>query len=478
MKNNMEKVRAHISFLMSNVSRPGIVLGLDGTIIEKNEAFCNTLRIDKLRNIREFLDESAIELWVSFSKRAYVAEQTLFDMLPIQLVLNETYTVKMHLTYFEEPRLVVALLDIPKTYDRVSEMTYLNVFRKSKDFEVIVDHNGIICDVNEMHAEFFNEPRAYFIGKTADMLFNFFSDFHEENFTFIDTLITHGFAEKVRCFERSPGDMRYYHTTAFHDKETNVYVVRMMDRTDKVKLEQQLDHSGSLSAIGQIAASIAHEIRNPMTTLKGFVQLLKISASTDSTKYLSVIDEELARMESILSEMLLLSKPSLNKKTTFSLGVLVADMVQIVHPKALMDGITITQKENRLKDTMITGDADKIKQVLLNLLKNALEAMAPGGILTVSVKADTSGKITLGITDTGKGMDESQVKQVFMPFYTTKADGTGLGLPFVLKVIEEHGGTIAVESGIDKGTSFIVTLPSAITQDQRIDSTEKKVLTP
>lgn len=149
-------------------------------------------------------------------------------------------------------------------------------------------------------------------------------------------------------------------------------------------------------------------------------------------------------------------------------------MVQIVHPKALMDGITITQKENRLKDTMITGDADKIKQVLLNLLKNALEAMAPGGILTVSVKADTSGKITLGITDTGKGMDESQVKQVFMPFYTTKADGTGLGLPFVLKVIEEHGGTIAVESGIDKGTSFIVTLPSAITQDQRIDSTEKR----
>jgi two-component system, sporulation sensor kinase E len=110
------------------------------------------------------------------------------------------------------------------------------------------------------------------------------------------------------------------------------------------------------------------------------------------------------------------------------------------------------------------------------LFKNALEAMSPGGILTISVKLDDFGKVILGISDTGKGMDKSQVKQVFMPFYTTKADGTGLGLPFVLKVIEEHGGTIAVESAVNKGTSFIVTLPSAIAHSRGVDSNEKKVL--
>jgi two-component system, sporulation sensor kinase E len=476
VKNNMEKVRTHISFLMKDGSRPGLTVELDGTIIEKNDVFCKMLYIGKTQNIKELMDESAIELWESFLKRAYVEERTLFDMFCIQISLNETYTVKMHLTYFEELRIVVAILDIPKSYEKVSEMTYLNVFRKSKDFEVIVDSTGIIRDVNEMHFEFFNESRDYFVGKTADLFFHLFSDYHDETFTVAERLETHGFAEKTRCFERSPGDIRYYHITAFHDKETNMYVVRMKDRTDKVKLEQQLDHSGSLSAVGQIAASIAHEIRNPMTTLKGFVQLLKISATTDTTKYLSVIDEELARMELILSEMLTLSKPSMNKKTTFSLGVLVADMIQIVHPKALMDGITITQKENTLRDTMIIGDSDKIKQVLLNLLKNALEAMSPGGILTISVKLDDFGKVILGISDTGKGMDKSQVKQVFMPFYTTKADGTGLGLPFVLKVIEEHGGTIAVESAVNKGTSFIVTLPSAIAHSRGVDSNEKKVL--
>ena len=114
-------------------------------------------------------------------------------------------------------------------------------------------------------------------------------------------------------------------------------------------MEKHLAHSNSLSTIGELAASIAHEIRNPMTTLKGFVQLLKISATSDTMKYLTVIDEEIVRMESILSEMLILSKPALNEKTTFSLEVLVADMIQVVHPKALMDGITITQKEITIK---------------------------------------------------------------------------------------------------------------------------------
>ena len=93
----------------------------------------------------------------------------------------------------------------------------------------------------------------------------------------------------------------------------------MNDRTEEMIMEKRLAHSNSLSTIGELAASIAHEIRNPMTTLKGFVQLLKISATEDTMKYLSVIDDEIDRMESILSEMLILSKPGLNKKRHFLL---------------------------------------------------------------------------------------------------------------------------------------------------------------
>src|SRR5690606_16269795 len=108
----------------------------------------------------------------------------------------------------------------------------------------------------------------------------------------------------------------------------------------------------------------------------------------DSLKYLSVIDSEIERMESILSEMLMLSKPSTSKKTVFSLEVLVNDMIQVVQPKALMEGITIIQKESSLKDSLIMGDAAKLKQAILNLLKNAFEAITNRGVVTVSIDID------------------------------------------------------------------------------------------
>ena len=107
------------------------------------------------------------------------------------------------------------------------------------------------------------------------------------------------------------------------------------------------------------------------------------------------------------------------------------------------------------KDSLLYGDSDKFKQVLLNLFKNALESMTKGGKLSIEL-IEKGGDLILSIADTGKGMTRHQVNQVFMPFFSSKAGGTGLGLPFVLKTVEEHGGTIAVESQIEKGTKFIL----------------------
>ena len=269
----------------------------------------------------------------------------------------------------------------------------------------VIDRDGIIYDVNDMHTSFFNLPKDYFVGKTVEAIVKLFPEDSELIFDYLKDVNLYGYAEITTKYERNVNDVSYYHITTLYDSESQTYLIRMNDRTEEMAMENRLAHSSSLSTIGELAASIAHEIRNPMTTLKGFVQLLKISATEDTMKYLSVIDEEIDRMESILSEMLILSKPGLNKKTTFSLGVLVADMIQVIYPKALMDGITITQKENILKDSLIVGDSDKIKQVLLNLFKNAIEAMTPGGNLSIFVNLDSPGKVILSVSDTGKGMD-------------------------------------------------------------------------
>jgi len=469
------KVMKHITFLLDDTIRPGAVFDLDGRLLHVNNSFCEEFANDGEENIKEFFINPTVNDWGNVFSNLGETENKTFEV-HIRLDGNRVEIVKMHLEYFDDVQQVIALFDVPQSIVDKSDKTYIHAFRNSDSFMVVIDRDGIIYDVNDLHTSFFNLPKDYFIGKTVGAIVKLFPDNSELIFNYFKDVNLYGFAEITTKYIRNVNDFNYYQITTLYDCESQTYLVRMNDRTEEMAMEKRLAHSNSLSTIGELAASIAHEIRNPMTTLKGFVQLLKISATADTMKYLSVIDEEIDRMESILSEMLILSKPGLNEKTTFSLGVLVADMIEVVYPKALMDGITITQKENILKDSLIVGDSDKIKQVLLNLFKNAIEAMTPGGNLSIFVNLDSPGKVILGVSDTGKGMDKYQLKQVFLPFFTTKSDGSGLGLPFVLKNIEEHGGTVIVESEVDIGTTFIVTFPSAIGHASVTDTAKKRVL--
>jgi len=466
----------HVTFLLDDSNRPGAVFDLDGRILHVNPSFCEGFFNDEKENIKEFFINPPVSHWDNVISKLGETENKTFEV-NIQLVGNRVEIVKMHLEYVDDVQQVIALFDVPQSSMEKAGKTYIHAFRNSDSFMAVIDKDGIVCDVNDLHTSFFNLPKDYFIGNTVGAIVKLFSGNSELIFNYMRDVNLYGFAETTTKYVRNVNDVSYYHITTSYDGDSQTYLVRMNDRTEEMAMENRLAHSSSLSTIGELAASIAHEIRNPMTTLKGFVQLLKISATADTMKYLSVIDEEIERMESILSEMLVLSKPGLNKETTFSLGVLVADMIQVVYPKALMDGITITQKENILKDSLIVGDSDKIKQVLLNLFKNAIEAMTPGGELSIFVNLDSPGKVILGVSDTGKGMEKYQVEQVFMPFFTTKSDGSGLGLPFVLKNIEEHGGTIKVESEVDVGTTFIVTFPAAMGHPSLIETAKKSVLT-
>ncbi|WP_188006698.1 histidine kinase [Sporosarcina sp. ANT_H38] len=477
MKYQTKNVMKHITFILDDAIRPGAVFGLEGTLLYVNDSFHKEFVNDGTGNIRELFIMPPTNLWDDIISDIKKTGNKTIDV-NIRLGQNRISSVRMHLEYLDDDQQVIALFDVPQKFGDIAEKTYIQAFRNSDSFMVVMNRDGLIYDVNDQHSTFFNLPKKYFLGKSAEVILKLFPEDPESLINYYKDINLYGFAEKITRYDRSEDGVRYYQVTTLYDCETQVYLVRMNDRTEEMAMKNSLAHTNSLSTIGQLAASIAHEIRNPMTTLKGFVQLLKISATKDAMKYLSVIDEEVDRMESILSEMLVLSKPGQNERTTFSLGVLVADMIQVIYPKALMDGITITQKGNILKDSLINGDSDKIKQVLLNLFKNGIEAMTPGGNLSVFVSLDSPGKVVLGISDNGKGMDTEQVKQIFIPFFTTKSDGSGLGLPFVLKYIEEHGGTITVESEVDIGTTFIVTLPSAIRHDSATDTTKKRVHSP
>lgn len=458
---DFDEITKSVSFLMDDNFRPGLILQLDGDIHSANELFKMHFDIKNKKNINEIIEPTSMLDWTRFAERAGKSCSMLMELMHVHFIASVNSPVLMNAFFIPDIKKVVAMFDMPDQKKIHSFRTYYNAFKQSSNFMLLVDPHGEIIDVNEMHSVFINQTRDELIGHNIEKVLAIVNHDNSEPLQhFLANVKKHGCVQSLTMYEKSPDDTKYYHITTFYDNDTDMFIVQLSDTTEKENLQVQLAHSGSLSAVGQIAASIAHEIRNPITTLKGFTQLLKVSATEDSIRYISVIEDEIERMETILGEMLVLSKPSEKKRSTFSLEVLVRDMVSILSPKALMEGIEIVQQAELSSNPLLFGDPDKMKQVLLNLFKNALESMQVGGKLTIHL-SEADGKLILSITDTGKGMTRHQVSQVFMPFFSSKPGGTGLGLPFVLKTVEDHGGTIAVESQVDIGTKFTITFPKA-----------------
>ena len=357
----------------------------------------------------------------------------------------------------------VELLRFSMCLDREKEgleVNKLKVFQKSEVLIINLGPSGTIKNVNEHSKALLGFAREDLIGKSAcdfGLLLGYSKD---DSLKFMRKTMYEGFAETSLTFTKSEEETCYFHVKSYYDEALGMFTIRMVDRTKKVEKENRRAHKESLYEVGQLAASIAHEIRNPITTLKGFTQLLRNSTAEESEKYLTVIDDEITRMETILNEMLVLSKPTVEEKSYVSLLELVTKMVNLFQPKARIEGISIAQVNGDLEEVIILGYEGKLKQALLNLMKNALEAMTSGGTLTIRFEVLNTKEVNIIVSDTGKGMSVTQLNQIFMPFFTTRADGTGLGLPYVIKTIEEHGGTVSVSSEVGKGSKFILSFPS------------------
>ncbi|MFC7394431.1 sensor histidine kinase [Scopulibacillus cellulosilyticus] len=218
----------------------------------------------------------------------------------------------------------------------------------------------------------------------------------------------------------------------------------------------------SLSSIEKLTASIAHEVRNPLTTIKGFTQLIRpYLKEFGKEDYADIIQEEVGRANQIIYEFLNASKPSKPIKQTYSINKLIREVVLLCNGEAVMNNIDLNFKPNNV-DSIIQVDVKQIKQVIINILQNAFQALQTIKdkqkkilISVYQIKKD----IIISIMDNGKGMNKQVLSKVFQPFFTTKNNGTGIGLPLSLNFVESHGGTITVESTEETGTTFRIKLP-------------------
>ncbi|WP_281890355.1 PAS domain S-box protein [Paenibacillus sp. YYML68] len=242
-------------------------------------------------------------------------------------------------------------------------------------------------------------------------------------------------------------------------------VITFTDISERMKSKELLIRSEKLSIAGQLAAGIAHEIRNPLTSLKGFIRLIQSSDSPSKQRfYLNIMDEELHRIEHILSELLMLAKPQSTCFSFSDLSETIQQVVSLLQPQALLKNMELIYCPQAARSE-IYCDPNQIKQVIINLIKNAMEASAEDTTIRITLCSDDT-SVYVSVQDEGPGMTQELMDKLGEPFVTTKERGTGLGLMVSYSIIRNHQGTIDVSSTVGEGTTFTISLPfEQVTQD-------------
>lgn len=236
----------------------------------------------------------------------------------------------------------------------------------------------------------------------------------------------------------------------------NYFVVSQKSK----EMQQEIERSSRLAAIGSLAAGVAHEIRNPLGSIKGFSELLyeKCDEKGPQKKYLEIMIGEVKRLDRIVNDLLSFSRQKPPQRRPADIEMIINDVVAV----AKGNGYSQIRVERDLTNGLssVSVDPDQLRQVLLNLVMNALQAMEkkPTGLLKVGARV-REGHLYIEVGDDGEGIGRENLDRVFDPFFTTKPDGTGLGLPIAHQIVQSHGGSMSLVSEAGRGTTFTVRIP-------------------
>lgn len=231
------------------------------------------------------------------------------------------------------------------------------------------------------------------------------------------------------------------------------------------ELQDAMKRKEKLLALGHLAAGVAHEIRNPLSSIKGLAKYFaeRTPAGGESHELAQVMAKEADRLNRVVSELLELVKPAHLTLQQVNLNEVITHSLHLVSQDAASREIQLRFSANSTLPA-IQADPDRLTQVLLNLYLNAIHAIGRQGTITVEANESSADRVKIVVTDSGKGIAAEQLEAIFTPYFTTKADGTGLGLAVVQNIIEQHGGTIQVASVEGKGATFTLWLPTKAKQ--------------
>jgi two-component system, sporulation sensor kinase A len=349
---------------------------------------------------------------------------------------------------------------------RESEAKYRLITENMSDLIGVVNVDGVALYASPSHKTVLGFPPEHYEG---NFVFNFV---HPEDIA----LVKQRFRTMLETKERTRVEFRYAHFhghwvfveahgTPVIDEYGNVekIVVVARDITKRKQTEEQLLKSEKLAVVGQLAAGVAHEIRNPMTALKGFLQL--ISRQGENARYCNIMLSELDRINTIVDEFLMVAKPQVQKFQHNDVRNLLRDVIILMNAQGTMSNVRVSINFEP-SVPMVPCDGNQLKQVFINIIKNAIDAMPLGGDIEIQVTHEGN-KVFIRFIDNGCGIPEERIPRLGEPFYTTKEKGTGLGLMVSYRIIEAHHGEIRISSEVNKGTMVEVVLP---TRDEHVSS--------
>lgn len=268
----------------------------------------------------------------------------------------------------------------------------------------------------------------------------------------------------TRCEEVVPlpdGTSKIFDTIKvplFHeDGSREGLVIIGRDITTLRQTEERLSRTEKLSVVGELSASVAHEIRNPLTSLKGFVQLLQMEDDNHQDYYQIMLDE-LNRINHIVGELLLLAKPQHLQYSKQAMQKILKDVISLLGVEATLYNVQIESNFPK-EDLIIECEPNQLKQLFINLIKNSIEASKNGGTIWISLKQMEDNQVSITVKDNGSGISKERLEKIGEPFYSSKEKGTGLGLTVSYKIVQSHKGTIHFDSEIDLGTTVDIILP-------------------
>lgn len=452
---NKEKFNNVFEYALDGI----VIWNKDRMIVDANPAACQLFNVTSKEistyNLFDFLEGNSISIGKHFQSKLEEAGEIRGDLEFTMMGGEQKYLEFTTKKSIHGDLYMTIYRDITSTKEMIeeikkSENRFRKLFEGALDGMAILDNKGYVKNVNQAFIELVKQPKEVLVS-------SHYGDFSGDCEIIWDQESSNGRSGEGKRTDPITEQVHTYSFTVSYNIYPNNHLVIVRDVTKIKEAEASVRKTETSNVLSELAAGVAHEIRNPLCSIKAFLQLLQGNDSVNQG-LLNVVGDEMKEVEEFINEFLLLSKREATSYESVNLKHLVEEITQSLSGKAADQNVTILETFC-LEEVSCLCIRAHIRQALFNIIENGIEAMPDGGNLGVSLLISDDGSIIVEVTDEGNGIPAHIINKLGHPYYHTSDKGTGLGLMVSYKVIEEHGGSITVSSIENVGSTFVVGIP-------------------